>query len=434
MGCLMKKSAFKFILLLIAGLFLINLNGQIYAQNDKSLNIDIPEDTTFNEIILTGDGVSAVDTFGYEWYYDFEQDVFVQGLDGDEATTDLLDDGGSTEFDIIPVEERCTELRKVKAFVNSVTIGEDEYVDGNIIAYGRVTVKGWVKGDVKSLNKRVLVSSTGQVDGNIEAPDIIVKEGGIVIGNQIISDAPLEFKDITSFSIDGVIIVLSFTVFFVFIGFMVTSLMPRKFKVFDECLCNNKVKSYAIGFFFLLMMPFIVLLVTITIVGIVLVPLIPFVYLLAVIMGVVSLGNKIGSTIFMRSEGTQRSAIFQSMIGILVFMAFWLLTAILLSMNNSVSEGFGVFTLIIAIIVSTFPLLSGIGAAFLTRFGFRPYVSWQNRQYPRDTKPAPAPAPPPLPDTPPIPFSSDSIQPTENRTIKRPPLSNPPQQKPPNNL
>ena len=425
----MKKSINTLFLLFIAG-FIIYAD-QIYAQDRSTASTYNPPDTTFNEIILTNEGIVAIDTLGFEWFYDFDKDQFVHGLTDDEIDQDLLNGNDRFGYDIIPVEERCTELRKVKPFVNSVTIGEDEYVEGNIIAYGRVTIKGWVKGDVKSLNNRVLVSNTGQVDGDIEAPDIIVKDGGIVIGKQIISDASIEFKDITSFSIDGVLIVLSFTLFFIFFGFLITSLMPYKFKHIDDCINENKAKTYAIGFFFLLMMPVVILLVIITIVGIVLVPLVPVIYLMAVIMGLISVGNSIGGAIFMKKEGSQRSIIFQSLVGILSFMAFWFLTAILLSMNQGFAEGIGVLILVIMIIASTYPIFTGIGAAFLTRFGFRPYVKWNKPQVMKDGRPIPAP--PPIPKSPPIVTPPADYPDKPENTAEKPHFPDT-YKKPPNNL
>jgi hypothetical protein len=48
--------------------------------------------------------------------------------------------------------------------------------------------------------------------------------------------------------------------------------------------------------------------------------------------------------------------------------------------------------LVISIIISTIPVCTGVGAALLTRFGFRNYLSWKDFK----TETFEAPAPPPL--------------------------------------
>ncbi len=393
-------------LILLSAILLIPFAAGVMAQDEQAYEDYAPADTVFEEIRLTDEGVTAIDTAGYPWYYDFSFKVFVAGDLGAGSDEDRGYETVEFRADIPPVEERCTVERKVKPFLTSVLIGVDEYVDGDIVAYGRVTIKGWVMGDVRSIGKRVLVTETGRVDGDIEAPEIVVKDGGIVLGEQIVSEKPLEgFEDIIQrFSYDGMIIVLGFTISFLFFGFLVTTLMPRQVSNFDDCLVNDKVKSYLVGFFFVLVMPVIVLLMTITIVAIVLIPLLPLLYFFAIVLGMISFGNFIGGQIFGRYLGGKRSLLLQSSVGILIFMSLWFVCSILLGSSQPTSEGFGIFLLVVLISVSSYPLFTGVGAAVLTRFGFKHYVSWKIRkERTPGGGPAPTPAPPPIPKTPPEP-------------------------------
>ena len=384
-----------------------------------------PRDTIFLDISLSDEGVTAIDTSGYDWYYDFDRDVFVAGERKGEAGLDSPE--AQKEADYLPVEERATVEKKVKPFVNSVLVGVDEYVSGNIIAYGRVTIKGWVKGDVKSLNKRVLVSKTGRVDGNIEAPEIIVKDGGTVLGKQTITKSALDLPPLsTSFSVSGVIVVISFLVFFIFFGFVITTLMPRQLVRFRHAFESYKLKTYFLGFFLIIAMPIVIALVIITIVGIVLVPFVPVLYLFATVMGVVSFGQQIGSGFTRRLLGQDKSPMVQALLGVGFLMLLWLAVAILLGSNGGSSEGFGIFFLVIAILISTYPVCSGLGAALLTRFGFREYMSWQDRQ--NHQRPPDAPAPPPI-------HEADSLTQSNSGHVVRkddiPPVMPPPPVPPP---
>ncbi|MFQ5453444.1 MAG: polymer-forming cytoskeletal protein [Candidatus Zixiibacteriota bacterium] len=378
----------------------------VHAQSTSQDNKFAPSDTVFNEIILTDEGVTAFDIDGFEWHYDFFEGQFVYGKSERQAGYAKFVESGDVNADFFPIEERCTVERRLKPSVRSILIGYDEFVDGDIIAYGRVTIKGWVKGNVKSFNKRVFVARTGRVDGNVEAPEITVREGGLVLGKQIISSSPIKFQDFTSsFSLDGVIVVASFTAFFLFLGFLMITLMPRKLETFHSCFYQYKLKTYFLGFFTILMIFVIGLFLTITIVGIVLLPMIPFIYLFAMIMGIISFGNLIGRTVLKRIAGGEKTVMFQSLIGILVLMTLWFVVAILLGANDTVSNGFGIFFLVVAIIISTYPILSGVGAAILTRFGFKLYTGTKIMKQP--PKSSAVPAPPPMPESPSVSSADD---------------------------
>jgi len=371
-----------------------------------SVNAQYPDsvysDTVFQEIRLSELGIVAVDTFGFSWYYDFELESWVRGEFEPDAEEVDIEDLEDLSGEFMPHEERCIVERKVKPFVSTVLIGYDEFVNGDIIAYDRVTVKGWVKGDVTSVNNRVLVTQTGRVDGDITAPEIIVKTGGIVLGSENEGGIGI-IGPPGGWSVDGMIVVVSFAFAFLFGGFLFVTLMPRQMSNFKACMAGNAGKSFLVGLFFILAMPLIMILLAITIVGVVLLPLVPVVYLLAVIMGVAAFGDTIGRQLSMRVLGEKKSELFQSMIGVLILMSLWFVTAVLLGSNRKTAEGFGILFLVISIVVSCYPVCAGIGSALLTRFGFKAYAAWKR---PPGAGMGPAPAPPPIPKAPPEPGPS----------------------------
>lgn len=349
-------------------------------------------DMTFLEITLDENGVRAVDTLGREWRYDFEQDVFVELADGGEG-------GEFVEVpypqDRLPIEERATQQRKVAKFERSVIVGYDEYVDGDIVAEGRVTIKGWVRGDVKSLSKRVLVSETGRVDGDIEAPSIIVRPGGSVLGNTTETTSPFELESLRGLiSADAIGVMAVLGIVLIFFGFLVVALMPTQLGRITACICKNKVKCYLLGFLFLILKPVVLVLCIITLVGIILVPFIPLVYAAADLLGLVAFGSVIGGLFAARFLGGRKGLQVNTLIGEMLLVLLWVVTFALMSSASGLLQGLGIAALVISIIVTTFPLFTGIGAAILTRFGTRDYETWKQRR--PDEGAPPAPAPPPL--------------------------------------
>ncbi len=411
----MRKSSFYFLIILLLSFSITSI-----TLSQSSDEITAPGDTVFVEIILDENGVVAQDSSGNEWYYDFDEEYFVQG-EKSTRDTEGRREGHQTD-DVLPIDERCTELIKIKHFVKSVTVGYDEYVDGDILATGRVRVKGWVKGDITSYQGRVTVSESAQVDGDIEAPEIIIKEGGIVKGRQIISSSPLDIENLDlDISVNGIIIVLSIAAFIIMMNFIILSLMPRQQENINLCIDQNKIKVPLIGFLSLFLLP---VFIAITIVGLILLPLLPFLYLFAMVMGMSFFGNKIGRFVSMKLFKKEKSSYFQTFIGLSMLLLIWFATSILLSLGKQPAYGFGIFFLVVSIVVTSYPICAGMGAALLTRFGFKRYTSWKEKKLTEKATLAPAP--------PPIPKSPDNFNSGSSSSPQHPP---PPQSPtPPDNL
>ena len=390
----MKRFLQNLFILILAVTALSALSLKAQDENAPVDTIEVspeiaPEILVFNELKLTREGVVAYDSLGDRWQYDFDSDVFVPALAVPERDPEIVID---------PVETRCTEELKIEDYPkSSVLIGYDEYVDGDIIAYGRVTVKGWVKGDIQSITRNVVVTESGKVDGDIKAPEIIVKDGGIVLGKQIIS-TKIELP-VRAITYDFIVVIIVLTAFFLLAGFLVVQLMPRQLENFQSCMCRHRVKTYLLGFIFSLVFPILIAVLAVTIVGLIVVPVVPLLYIVAVAFGMISFGYTIGRMLAKRFFNIERGLLFQAMIGILTVMSLWLLTSIFMYPQNDVANGFGVFFLVMSIIVSTYPVFSGVGAALLTRVGFREYVSFADKMQQQGTR---MPAPPPIPQEPPI--------------------------------
>jgi len=366
--------------------------------------------------------VVAYDSAGSRWTYDFDQDCFV--YDPRATVSDRRGTESSVEHETVePVGERCTEeLSLGGTSLRTISVGIDEYVDGDVIGYGRVTIKGWVKGDVQSISKRVLVTATGQVDGDIRAPRIEVKEGGVVLGQQMITnkfDLPVEIVK-TSFSSAGLWVVFGLSLALMLAAFLASSLAPRQSTNVFDCIQKHKPRTFAVGVLFVFLMPLIIGLLALTIVGIIIVPFLPLAYLLSLAMGIGAFSRLVIQPVLVRRFGASPSLVFDSVTGVLFFMVLWMLVALLLGSTGSVSDVFGIILLVFSILFTLFPLMTGVGAVVLTRFGFRKYVSFGDNQ----TDPGhavPVPAPPPMKDDTPAP------PPLGSPVVPPPPASSPSQ-------
>jgi len=359
-----------------------------------------PADTIFNEVVLTEDGVTAIDTAGNDWYYDFERDLFVLGTRAfsDENRTASRPDYEGLD---LPIEERATERRRVKPFESrSITIGYDEYVDGDVLASGRITVKGWVKGDVRSL-KWVVVTETGVVEGKVMAPRVDVRDGGIAKGGVQETTAPIEITDITKpFSHNMLTTIAILSGILLVVTFLSTSLMPRHLNNVSLACRHYPIRSSMLGLMLLFLLPLVITLVVVTIVGVLLVPFVPIIYAYALLLGIVAAGDRIGAALLRRAGQRVSSSWMRSFIGVLVVCLVWAATAILMGFSSGAIHVIGILVLVAVSTYTGFIMCNGLGAALLTRLGTRPYVSWRDRQQ-RDGE-APSPAPPPKPTAPPV--------------------------------
>jgi hypothetical protein len=352
-------------------------------------------DSALVEIVLERNGVWALDSSGYEWHYDFALERFLPGPQ-DPVDIDRLRrmaDGMDVDDDGFPKRTVAVDAI-MKLDRGSVTIAENEWVDGDVIAWERVTIKGWVKGDVISYQNRVLVTRTGQVDGDVKAPRVIIREGGEVNG-EIIEEAFGIGNISAPFSKEGLIVAIVFSGLAILGTLILVPLMPRQVKAVSDCAVNFKGRCFAIGFLLWPGMALVFVLLVITIVGVLLIPLVPLLYLLAILLGFIAYGATIGRAI-LGLVGGKRSYLVQSLIGVTILMAPWPICGYLMGGNDPTAYGFGIFILVMSNLVTIFVGCCGIGAAFLTRFGFRPYKTYSTH----GAGSAPAPAPPPIPEPP----------------------------------
>lgn len=164
----------------------------------------------------------------------------------------------------------------------------------------------------------------------------------------------------------------------------------------------------------ILLFPLVLTLILITIVGVLLSPLLPLAYAVAATIGLLAFGRLLLSKVgFLNESGRLRPI--RCLLGVLIPMLPWLLAGLLMGSTDGLARGFGVFCLVCAILITVVLGSMGVGAALLTRFGWRDYVASKSGQ--RRSRGAPTPAPPPIPQ--PSPFDEgQSSQPRVGETSR----------------
>ena len=353
----------------------------------------------FVEIELTNEGVVAYDSVGDRWTYDFEALRFVPA----EAVTTGEFRGGEGEGvgeRVEPVEIRCTEEKSVDyPSLTAVYVGRDECVNGDIKSYSRVTVKGWVKGSVQSFNKTVLITSTGQVDGDVKAPEVVVKEGGVVKG-EVVETPPYEIPvEVikTGLSSAGIWVVFGLTLGLSLVVFLVSALAPSRIANVTACVVGHPLKASLLGLLFVFLIPVIIVLVVLTVIGVLVVWMVPIAYFVAFAMGVCATSAQILAIAMRRLGKLNPGMPTASIVGIAFYMGLWALVALNFDQNSPSPPG--ILLLLLAIFATCYPVFAGTGAVVMTRFGSRSYLSRRESTRPSG-EPAPAPAPPPIPQAP----------------------------------
>jgi len=230
---------------------------------------------------------------------------------------------------------------------------------------------------------------------------VVEKDGSVVLGEITESTLPLDIETFTPGLGHKFLLVMSIiTAVFLFFGFLIFTLMPGQVTTMQSCIMKHKGRSAGLGLILILTMPAIAVLLGITIVGAVLIPLVPLVYLAAIILGLMTFGKLLFSKIYKQTIYNKSAGLFIGVIGILIVMIPWLVTGALWPETDNIAGVLSVFGLVLSILGSIYPVFSGVGAAFLTRFGFREYPPGPKKPQFRPEPPTHQPAPPPIPDTP----------------------------------
>lgn len=414
----MKKNIY---ILILTALLMISGVNQLWSKDDLTINIGTKRDTVFKELHLSSDGVYGIDSSGDEWEYDFGREAFTKGRERPEEEVSsqkeleqMAEEVAKAAVSVDATTEQIrnnrtlqSALRKIRGLqLGSVTVEEDETVDGPVVAVGPIIVKGLVDGDVISY-KRITVTSTGEITGDARAPEILKMRGATISGGRYETDIPkipdLELFETTSDT--SLTVSLSILAGLLFCGFLASAIVRRPLERVRDCIRTICIKSFFMGLLAIFLFAPLFALLCLTIIGIPLaIFVLPIALLGAIIMGTIALGYFIGEKVSHRFGLRPASQLAQVIIGLTVFYIPWIIMSFLWMSHSSFNRGLGTFFMVMAIIINSIGVLTGLGSVIFTRFGSRDCDKVRRMAVHvtiSTAPPPPPPSPPPLkPDEP----------------------------------
>ncbi len=348
-----------------------------------------------------------------------------------ESLHEQLDAADTTESDLWEEYQQYRDRDDLHASGERVKVGDSVEVDaserirGSVVSIGgRTIVSGHVEGDAVAIGGDVILRSGAVVEGDaVSVGGRVRRESGVrVMGEQVSVTIPSPFSFSHDFDYDDYndwsfgAISMGFTLGYLLIGLLLTYLLyaiaSHRLDVVSRRVDAEPGQSFLVGILGSLGAPVAMILatvlLTITIIGLLLVPVLLFVWWLLGFAGFAAVALAVGRRLgHLRdgaaSLGRSRSPYFYILLGFLALHGFWILSSVF----DLFGSALGVLSLICSIlgaIVLTFANTLGFGAVLLCRFGtqlpgggpaFVPASSAASSAASSTGPPTPPPPPPP---------------------------------------
>ncbi len=255
---------------------------------------------------------------------------------------------------------------------SDVVIRDDEVVDGNITVIGSdIIIKGFVKGDVVAIDGDVLVTSTGRINGDVSSiGGKVEKEPGAVIGGDKVETPAVSLGrphfQVFTLQISLLIAIMLFAV-------VLISLAPNKVANVKREIAQKTLKSLLLGYLYIFAIPFVFIILLITIIGIpVAILILPLAIVAAAILGFTALSAIIGVKFLELTNVPEKTPILEVLVGGAICLAIPLLGIFLASFWSFTSTFGNILIAIGSLFLAFFVFPIAFGAAITTLFGTRP--------------------------------------------------------------
>jgi hypothetical protein len=245
-------------------------------------------------------------------------------------------------------------------FGSDVTIEKEQKIHSVVAIGGQVTVSGAVEKSVTAIGGSVVLTKTAVVKGSV------VSLGGVIV---IARDAEVggDLTEINSSNLfetlttalssewegwSWVFAVISLSIFLVILvlALLIAALLPKPVRIVSEAIHENTFKVILCGILGLVLIAPLALLLTISVVGIALIPLEVIVVVCSVLLGFIAVGRIIGAKVLRLLKRPEAGIVRETFWGLVIL---WLIGWI---------PYIGWMVKAIAIVI-------GLGAALITRFG-----------------------------------------------------------------
>ena len=255
------------------------------------------------------------------------------------------------------VHAEATSVVKIN---NDVTIEENMKVRNVFVLRGQITINGTVEQNVVAIGGSIVLTRTAVVNG-----DVVTLGGIIVMGKG--ADVHGTLTEINSSNISAAIsdllsddwegwswlfAIFSVVVFFaiLILALLIVALIPKPIQVIAETIKTNTFKVSLSGLLGLLLIVPIAVLLTISVIGIVLIPLEMILVVSAALLGFIAVSQLVGRRVLMLIKRTGGGVIRQTFWGLITL---WLIGWI---------PYVGWMIKVLAVVL-------GLGGVIMTRFG-----------------------------------------------------------------
>ncbi len=256
--------------------------------------------------------------------------------------------------------EAFAEKKTIVKIGEDIHIGEGQWVRNAISLGGQITVAGTVQSYVVALGGSVVLTRTAKVGGDVVClGGVVVLGKGAQIGGTMteINSANLSeaISDVLNDNWEGwswvfTIISILFFAGFLILALLIATLIPKPVNLIVEAIEGHLFQAILWGVLVLILVVPLAVLLTISVVGIVLVPLEMTLVVCAALLGLVSIAQLIGSKLLALFKKNNSRALKEIFWGLLLL---WILGWIP----------------VLGWMIKIAALVIGVGGVFATRFG-----------------------------------------------------------------
>jgi hypothetical protein len=259
-----------------------------------------------------------------------------------------------------PTVVSASNDKRIVKIGSDVTVEAGQKINSVVTIGGQITVDGAVEKSVVAIGGSVVLTKTAIVKGNV------VSLGGVIV---IARDAEVggDLTEINSSNLyetlaavlssewegwSWIFAVISLSIFLVILvlALLIAALLPKPVRIVSEAIRENTFKVVLCGILGLVLIAPLALLLTISVVGIALIPLEVIVVVCSVLLGFIAVGRIIGGTVLRLFKRPNPGIVRETFWGLVIL---WLIGWI---------PYIGWMVKAIAIVI-------GLGAVLVTRFG-----------------------------------------------------------------
>ena len=258
------------------------------------------------------------------------------------------------------------EVSSVTKIGNDVIVSEGTTVKNATAIGGQVTVDGTIQGDAVAIGGSVVLGSSALVAGDcISIGGVIVKGRGADVRGDLIEINSTQLTTAVSTVLtedwegwSWVFAILSICIFFMIlvIALITVTLMPKPFETIATAIRHHTFRAFLWGLLATIIVVPLAVLLTVSVIGIVLIPLEIIVVVCGVLMGFIALARLVGRGVFLRLRKREPGLLRATFWGLLLLWILGWLPYI------------GPIIKVLAVVV-------GLGGVIMTRFGTYPLDS-----------------------------------------------------------